>query len=83
MILPAAYEGDYSLSTTNLGPNVERRGDVEDPKGLGRRRDVQIRRVDRGSIQGTIAWVGGRSSGESGKGTVDVKTSNAPIRLIV
>lgn len=66
-----------------MGPNVERRGGVEDPKGLGRRRDVQIGRVDRGSIKGTVAWVGRKSSGESGTGTVEVKTSNAPVRLIV
>ncbi|EIM80554.1 uncharacterized protein STEHIDRAFT_67630 [Stereum hirsutum FP-91666 SS1] len=90
--VPAAYEGDFVLSTSNAAPAVRRVHDVEDPSGAGRSRRVDTSSVIGGTLRGNVAWRSGlvdleeqADGGQSltGSGTVQVTTSNGPVQLIV
>jgi len=73
--LGPAYEGTFSLSTSNFSPSVTRRG-VEDPSGNGRKRNVDTSTSGRGVLSGSVSW-----SGRRGSGAVEVKSSNSPVIL--
>ncbi|GLB37340.1 putative expressed protein [Lyophyllum shimeji] len=73
--LDPAYEGTFSLSTSNYSPLLNRRT-VEDPSGKGRKRVVQARNYSRGVLKGSVSW-----SARAGSGTVEVKSSNSSVTL--
>jgi hypothetical protein len=70
--LHSAYEGAFSLRSSLFTPTLKER-DVEDPSGRGRPRDVEIRRMGRGYIEGRVRY---DPPGVAG-GWVELKTSNA------
>ena len=84
--LPVTYEGQFMVRTNFLDPQVviTEKG-VEDPAGLGRRRDVDVRKEMDWVIEGSVAWVDARvkSGGGGGrdKGYVSVQTNLAPATL--
>ncbi|PAV24285.1 hypothetical protein PNOK_0135300 [Pyrrhoderma noxium] len=84
--LPVTYEGQFMVRTNFLDPHVviaEKR--VEDPAGLGRWRDVDVRKEMDWIIEGSVAWVDARvkSGGGGGRdrGYVSVQTNLAPATL--
>jgi hypothetical protein len=79
-VLHRAYEGTFSLSTTNAGAVLDRLRDVEDPSGKGRQRSVTKRTVGR-YISGKVEWV--PSSDFNQAGSVNLATTNEMISLTV
>ena len=77
--LHSTYEGSFALrSSAFFQPRVEAREDVEDPAGKGRRRNVEIRSIRRGTTEGKVTW---ESSGDRELGNVELRTSNMPVTL--
>lgn len=82
LVLGAAFEGDFSLSTSNAMSLVDDRSEgVEDPAGLGRERHVDVRRVGPGgSVSGKVWW-GDGNVGRGPTGYARLTSSNAPVTL--
>ncbi|KIY53048.1 hypothetical protein FISHEDRAFT_33836, partial [Fistulina hepatica ATCC 64428] len=76
--LNPAFEGSYSLRTSNAHPEVLEDEDVADPTGEGRTRQLVDRGLSKGICLGQISW-----DGEEHPSTVSVKTSNARVTLRV
>ncbi|KDQ56481.1 hypothetical protein JAAARDRAFT_36637 [Jaapia argillacea MUCL 33604] len=74
-----AYEGTFNLRTSNLRPSIESPDTVEDPSGKGRKRSVYQSSYTRGNIEGMVYW----DKLNRDAGDVHVKSSNAPIRLVL
>lgn len=79
--LHATYEGAFTLrGSTFFQPRVEQRADVEDPTGAGRKRNVLVRSVARGVVQGDVYWEGDK---DKALGSVQLRSSNMPVTLLV
>ncbi|KZP13761.1 hypothetical protein FIBSPDRAFT_1049269 [Athelia psychrophila] len=78
LTLPRAYEGALALRSSNIAPSVSHDENAEDPTGRGRRRWLSVNRV-KNVLSGAVYW----GSAKAGKGSVDVRTSNAPARLVL
>jgi hypothetical protein len=76
--LHETYEGKFSLETTFDKPDVSVDKDVEDPSGKKRERKVNMERVGRGELTGSVRW--GEEEGTE-KGVVNIETTFAPARL--
>jgi len=76
--LHSAYEGRFFLETSLSRPDVVV-GDVEDPSGQGRKRNVDIRAVKGNRIDGDVSWSGaGKDRGE-----VLISSAWAPVTLVL
>ncbi|KAI0827710.1 hypothetical protein BC628DRAFT_1409631 [Trametes gibbosa] len=76
-----AFEGTFELhSTWFTPPKVEDRQNAEDPLRRGRRRNVQVRNVNRGAIRGEVGWEPKHENAKSGH--IGLETSNAHVTLI-
>jgi hypothetical protein len=53
--LHPTFQGDVSVKSTFFGPKIDIREDVEDPKGEGRTRTVDVSKVG-GEIVGKVYW---------------------------
>ncbi|THH00171.1 hypothetical protein EW026_g2301 [Hermanssonia centrifuga] len=77
--LHETYEGDFFLRSSAWFPtSVEHDDSIEDPAGKDRKRQVDIHKVSRGVIEGSVKWV---PSEEKQAGTVRISTSNSPVQL--
>ena len=79
-VLHRAYEGRFTLSTTNAGAFLDRLRDVEDPSGQGRGRGLTAR-DERNHISGRVEWVPSNDYNQAG--SVNLATTNDKITLIV
>jgi hypothetical protein len=80
-VLHRAYEGMFTLTTTNDGAVLDRLRDVEDPSGRGRERSLTKRFVGKNHIVGEVEWV--PSSDFDRAGSVNIATTNDVITLTV
>ena len=80
-VLHHAYEGTFSLQTTNSEVVLDRLRNVEDPSGLGRRRRLSTQSVTKQLVYGEVEWSPSRSVGRAG--SVDIKTTNSFIKLSI
>ena len=79
--LHSTYEGTFALrSSAFFQPRVEAREDVEDPAGKGRRRNVEIRSIRRGTAAGKVTW---EPEKERELGSVELRSSNMPVVLVL
>ncbi|KAI9511484.1 hypothetical protein F5148DRAFT_1373789 [Russula earlei] len=79
--LHQAYEGAFSLETTNSKAVLDRSRHVEDPSGQGRGRMVTTNSVKTQFVNGKIAWF--PSSRDRRAGSVDIGTTNAFVKLSI
>ncbi|EMD33274.1 hypothetical protein CERSUDRAFT_87591 [Gelatoporia subvermispora B] len=75
--LSPAYEGEFTLRTSNMSPSVKRNDRTEDPSGRGRRRRMYATQV-RGTISGEALWGDVR---REGLGNVKVQSTNREVVL--
>jgi len=82
-VLHDAYEGKFSLLTTNANAVLDHLRDVEDPSGLGRERRLLSHSVNKQGhgMYGEVEWSPSRSDGRAG--SVDIKTTNKLIKLSI
>ncbi|KAG6813763.1 hypothetical protein H0H92_007715 [Tricholoma furcatifolium] len=73
LAVPPAYEGQFSMTTSNGSPSIRRR-DIQDPSGRGRARNVRTTSLGRNTLRGSVSW-----SNEEGPGRIDLRTSNSPV----
>ena len=73
----AAFEGTFTLYTSNKRPEVRVGDTVEDPAGKSRERAVRTEHMQKNLIHGSVAWEGEAA----GKGLIDIRSSNALVRL--
>ncbi|TDL18015.1 hypothetical protein BD410DRAFT_729021 [Rickenella mellea] len=78
--LHPAYEGNFTLQTSNSLPQVQRTV-AKDPTGKGRERHVDYGRNVRNILQGSVWW--GHPKKDGLKSDVRVRTSNSPVQLRV
>jgi len=78
--LHRAYEGPFALQSSNIPPNLKYDSDVEDPAGKGRTRWVEIHQRVKNVLSGAVGW---GSDHSTGKGSVDLQTSNSPAQLVL
>jgi hypothetical protein len=76
-----AYEGQFSLWTTNSKVILDNSRDVEDPSGRGRKRRLLTHSVNKQNVRGEVLWSPSRRDGRAG--LVDIKTTNNLIKLSV
>lgn len=78
--LDKTYEGSFVVHTGPWFPaNVFHDAAGEkDPAGMGRSRNVEMRAIGRGTVEGTAVW-GDREDKEYGK--VVLTTNNSPVAL--
>ncbi|KAI0002406.1 hypothetical protein BJV74DRAFT_815652 [Russula compacta] len=79
--LHRAFEGAFSLQTTNSEVVLDPSHNVEDPSGRGRRRVFSARSVSRQVVYGEIEWLPSRS--DSRAGSVDITTTNDLLKLTI
>jgi hypothetical protein len=80
--LHPAFEGNFGAQTSSADEVILVKADVDDPSGQGRERKFEDIRWDRSGLQGLRGRVGwGTQEGKSGM--VDVRTSGAPVVLVV
>ena len=72
------FEGRFVLQTSNAVPDVNVNPGAEDPAGRGRERKVDVNQVGKHIVHGSVEWEEGNAKGA---GVLELKTSNAPIRL--
>jgi hypothetical protein len=80
--LHPAFEGHFGAETSSADEVIFVKGDVDDPSGQGRERkfeDFQWNRSGRRGLRGRVGW--GTTEGKLG--VVDVRTSGAPVMLVV
>jgi hypothetical protein len=80
-VLPHAYEGTFSLQTTNSRVVLDDSHRVEDPSGRGRERLVSKHSVSRQVMYGEIEW--SPSSHDSRASALDITTTNALVTLSI
>jgi hypothetical protein len=71
--LHPTYEGSFFLSSSILKPRVVVAGDVEDPKGEGRTRDVTYKKSG-SELSGNVRWVSDKDV-KGKEGSVELVTS--------
>ncbi|OCH93507.1 hypothetical protein OBBRIDRAFT_790223 [Obba rivulosa] len=76
--LHSTWEGAFRIQTSQHTPTVDPDTEVPDPKGKERRRDVVVRSVRKGVVEGSAAWT---PKEEHRLGEVKIRTSNAPLKL--
>lgn len=76
--LHSAYEGTFTITSSLMGPALERH-DVEDPAGRGRMRIIDQNTVRRGFMDGKVYWV--PAGNVKPEGWVKLRTSNSPAVL--
>lgn len=81
--LDSAYEGEFTASTTNYSPSVERHTDVEDPAGRGRNRQIEVNTRIRGFVRGSASWQPSEPDRSLPPGSVNVHTTNSQLYLAV
>jgi hypothetical protein len=81
VVLHDAYEGKFSLHTTNSNAVLDHPRDVEDPSGLGRERRLLSHSVNKQGVYGEVEWSPSRGNGRAG--SVDIKTTNNLIKLSI
>lgn len=79
--LHCAFEGAFSLQTTNSEVVLDRSRNVEDPSGRGRKRVLSTRSVSRQVVYGEVEWLPSRS--DSRTGSVDITTTNNLLKLSI
>ena len=85
MALPETFEGAFTLASSMFFRPVVEGADAAAILGGGReegegaRRRIVVETVDRSTVKGSVAW---KDGGEE-HGTVEVKTTNAPLRLVL
>ena len=73
------FEGDFFLRTSSWFPvNLDHDDTVEDPAGKGRKRDFALKRVNKGTSEGTVKWLPAETRE---LGSIVLTTSNSPISL--
>jgi len=77
--LHRAYEGAFSLRTSNSPASLDRLRHVEDPSGRGRKRVLSNRSTNGHAVYGEVEW--SPSSRDGRAGSVDVSTTNAFAQL--
>ncbi|KAH9965384.1 hypothetical protein BC827DRAFT_1126128 [Russula dissimulans] len=77
--LHRAYEGTFSLRTTNSPASLDQLRHVEDPSGRGRERVLSSRSTNGHVVYGQVEW--SPSSRDSRAGSVDVSTTNGFAQL--
>jgi len=77
--LHRAYEGTFSLRTTNSPASLDQLNHVEDPSGRGRERVLSSRSTNGHVVYGEVEW--SPSSRDSRAGSVDVSTTNGFAQL--
>ncbi|KAF8195295.1 hypothetical protein K438DRAFT_1674007 [Mycena galopus ATCC 62051] len=75
--LPATYEGSFRASTSLGSVEVSAAEGVEDPASEGRERKLEFDQVTRSTAAGRIGW----SEDGAGRGSVNVMTSLAPVKI--
>jgi len=80
-VLHDAYEGEFSLLTTNSKVVLDHLRNVEDPSGLGRKRRLSSHSVNEQDARGEVEWSPSRSNGRAG--SVDIKTTNKMVKLSI
>ncbi|KAA1470449.1 hypothetical protein DENSPDRAFT_836245 [Dentipellis sp. KUC8613] len=76
-VLHPAFEGEFSVSTTNAQTLVHSDEKVEDPAGRGRHREFHVRSVIRRHITGDVFW----DAKNSRKSSATLSTTNNVARL--
>ncbi|KAF8838149.1 hypothetical protein BDN67DRAFT_907879 [Paxillus ammoniavirescens] len=74
-----AFEGTFTVTSSNIGPVVQDER-PNDPSGRGRRRVLSQNKA-RGTISGSVYWVGSDEVRRETKNYSTVHTSNAPAVL--
>ena len=74
MRLPSTYEGRFAIGTILAKPEV-----LVENEDEGRK--VEIERVGRGGVKGSVWWEGDDGDESKERGDVEVKTSLAPVTL--
>lgn len=74
-----AYEGSFSLRTTNKTPTISYRSHPKDPEGQDRKRKVVSNKVEGSALSGNVFW------GDEGRdrGEVKMETTNSETILRV
>ena len=76
--LPRPFEGTFALaSSASFAPTVE--WDADRNADGGRARAVRVEKLDKGAVGGAVAW----EEGGEARGRVDVRTTGAPLRLVL
>lgn len=76
--LPPAYEGSFSLTTSNAALAVQdTEGGAVDPSGKGRKRTIKPSTIRKGHLFGWVYW----SKENDRRGSVVLKSSNGPVTL--
>ena len=76
--LHPAFEGHIRLHASPFSPPNVSEANVEDPAGLGRRRNVVLQNSRWGAMLYSVGWQPPLSTGRR-EGLVEVQTSNAPM----
>ena len=82
VLLAPAYEGTFSVGTSLFSPVVDRSTRKEDPSGRGRERNINVRNVRGGVVEGAVSWEPSELP-RGGAGEVSLRTSNSPVTLIL
>ncbi|KAI0256051.1 hypothetical protein BJV78DRAFT_1118294 [Lactifluus subvellereus] len=80
-VLHRAYEGTFSMQTTNADVVLDHSRNVEDPSGHGRKRRLFVHTVNRHVMYGEVKWV--PSDNDSRAGSVNIATTNNLIKLTI
>ncbi|KAJ7848399.1 hypothetical protein B0H13DRAFT_2090271, partial [Mycena leptocephala] len=75
--MPPTYEGSFNAYTSLSSITVNMDEKAEDPAGEGRTRRMEFDQAGRGMMTGRVGW----SDEGMGRGSVDVRTSMASVKL--
>jgi hypothetical protein len=80
-VLHPAYEGTFSMHTTNADAVLDDSRNVEDPSGHGRKRRLSIDSASNYDMHGGLEWV--RSTNDNQAGSINISTTNTLIKLTI
>lgn len=80
-VLHRAYEGTFSMQTTDADVVLDHSRNVEDPSGHGRKRRLFMHSVSRHVGYGEVEWV--PSDNDRRAGSVNIATTNNLIKLTI
>lgn len=77
--LHSTYEGSFELQgSTFVQPRVNASEGIEDPAGKGRKRNVEVHNIRRGTVEGEVTW----EPSEGRKlGSAKLSSRNSPVVL--